>query len=83
MVSGVRAMQIKRREFTKEIIWGSPNLHMRLPCHSDIPAKLIRLELRALDWSCHLLSIRRELDRPNGVMKVEVVQDYTPLEISE
>jgi hypothetical protein len=75
MVSGVCAVQIKRREFTKEVIWGAPNLHMRLPCHSNVPTKLNhgRLKSAGVGLRGYLLSIRRELDRPNGVVKVEVV----------
>jgi len=45
MVSGVRTVQIKWREFTKEVIWGTPNLYVRLLCHSNIPIKFVTLKV--------------------------------------
>ena len=41
MVSGIRTVQIKRREFTEEIVWGAPNLHMSLLRHSNISIKYV------------------------------------------
>jgi hypothetical protein len=75
MVSGVRAVQIKGREFTKEVVWCPPNLHMRLSCNSNISRSELQLAgATGVDsWAWYSLPIGRELDRSNGIMKVEVM----------
>ena len=75
MMSSVCAVQIKGGEFTKEVVWGPPNLHMRLTRHSNISKNEPWLAgaTRAAIWIYCLLAIRREPDRPNRVLEVEVV----------
>jgi hypothetical protein len=78
VVASVGAVEIKRCEFTKEMVWSPPNLNVGVVGDSNIPEFKFKAVAGETSQLCSL-SVWRKTDGSHGLVKVEVMEyDTTP-----
>lgn len=80
MVASISPVQVKRCKFTNKMVWSSPDLHMRVVSDSYV-ARLRMSSISPLK-EMYVPAIGRELDRFDGFVEIEVVENYTPTEVN-
>lgn len=86
VVTGVGTVQIERRELAGEVRRSLPDLDLRAVGHGNEPGRVARSAcgLSVMDRvEHHSLAIGREVDVPDRLLEVEVMQDSRALEVDE
>lgn len=82
MVASVGAVEIKRCEFTKKMVWGPPNLNMGVMGDSNISEFKLKAVAGETSQLCSL-SVWGKTDGFHGLVKAEVMEYGTPPEVDQ